>query len=452
MTKALALDLAPHQITVNCVVPGTIETLRGLPGAPGAPGAPARRCRRSAGAASPRRSRPWCACCAARTRATSPASRSTSTAAASCREAERLAGDAAAERAISRRLAASRCRRRSSRKPSTTSSTPSPRWSRARACCPAAKAISFVKTLGGTKEACVIGSRIVTTAANAALANGMSAHADETDDSHAPSLTHPGCGIVPAALAMAERERRSGAALLRAVALGYDVGCRLTHVARRLRVPRGRPFDAQLRADVRRGGGGRRAARLEADAGAPPALLYRAAGVGHLVLDARRGAHREGVRLRRHAGAQRRRRGGDGRARLHRRGRRVRRASAASSSPTDATPKPEVLVRELGETYEIMRTNIKRWSVGSPIQAPLDSLLDLIKEHGVEGGRRRAAGGARRAPGREHHRQPQHAGHLHAAPVRGDAARRHGDASSRRTTRSACATRKVLAVRRKIEL
>ena len=32
------------------------------------------------------------------------------------------------------------------------------------------------------------------------------AHADETDDSHAPSLTHPGCGIVPAALAMAERE------------------------------------------------------------------------------------------------------------------------------------------------------------------------------------------------------------------------------------------------------
>ena len=43
----------------------------------------------------------------------------------------------------------------------------------------------------------------------------MLAHADETDDSHAPSLTHPGCGIVPAALAMAERERRNGAAFLR---------------------------------------------------------------------------------------------------------------------------------------------------------------------------------------------------------------------------------------------
>ncbi len=37
MTRALALDLAPQGITVNCVVPGTIETVRGLPGAPERP-------------------------------------------------------------------------------------------------------------------------------------------------------------------------------------------------------------------------------------------------------------------------------------------------------------------------------------------------------------------------------------------------------------------------------
>ena len=37
MTRALALDLAPHGITVNSVVPGTIETIRGLPGAPERP-------------------------------------------------------------------------------------------------------------------------------------------------------------------------------------------------------------------------------------------------------------------------------------------------------------------------------------------------------------------------------------------------------------------------------
>jgi len=43
-------------------------------------------------------------------------------------------------------------------------------------------------------------------------------------------------------------------------------------------------------------------------------------------------------------------------------------------------PKPEVLVRGLGEDFEILRTNIKRWSVGSPIQAPLDSLALLIQD------------------------------------------------------------------------
>ena len=92
---------------------------------------------------------------------------------------------------------------------------------------PGRKAISYAKTLGGKAEAVIAGSRIVTTAATAALANGMLGHADETDDSHAPSLCHPGCAIVPAALAMGERERASGAALLRAVALGYDIGTRI---------------------------------------------------------------------------------------------------------------------------------------------------------------------------------------------------------------------------------
>ena len=75
---------------------------------------------------------------------------------------------------------------------------------------PGRTAISYGKTLGGAKEATVIGSRSLTNAINAALINGMLAHADETDDSHAPSLTHPGCGIVPAALAMGERERSNG--------------------------------------------------------------------------------------------------------------------------------------------------------------------------------------------------------------------------------------------------
>ena len=51
---------------------------------------------------------------------------------------------------------------------------------------PGKMAISYVKTLGGRREATVAGSGFLTSAVNAALANGMSAHADETDDSHAP--------------------------------------------------------------------------------------------------------------------------------------------------------------------------------------------------------------------------------------------------------------------------
>ena len=60
--------------------------------------------------------------------------------------------------------------------------------------------------------------------------------------------------------------------------------------------------------------------------------------------------------------------------------------------------------RTSARRYEIMNTNIKRWSVGSPIQAPLDALLDLIREHGIKADDVEQARGARRAPGRQHHR------------------------------------------------
>jgi 2-methylcitrate dehydratase PrpD len=47
-------------------------------------------------------------------------------------------------------------------------------------------------------------------------------------------------------------------------------------------------------------------------------------------------------------------------------------------------PEPQRLIDGLGSTYEIMGTSIKRWSVGMPIQAPLDSLLELIRTHHIE--------------------------------------------------------------------
>ncbi|HXF76496.1 MAG TPA: MmgE/PrpD family protein, partial [Methylomirabilota bacterium] len=49
-------------------------------------------------------------------------------------------------------------------------------------------------------------------------------------------------------------------------------------------------------------------------------------------------------------------------------------------------PDPAALVRDLGLRYEIMNTNIKRWPVGSPIQAPLDSLRQLMGKHSVHAG------------------------------------------------------------------
>src|SRR5207253_5330168 len=87
----------------------------------------------------------------------------------------------------------------------------------------------FVQRFGGRREASVVGSRLVTSAINAALANGMLAHANETDDSHAPSRNHPGCAVVPAALAAAETTRASGEKFLRAVVLGYDVASRVNY-------------------------------------------------------------------------------------------------------------------------------------------------------------------------------------------------------------------------------
>ncbi|MSQ23566.1 MAG: MmgE/PrpD family protein [Chloroflexi bacterium] len=245
---------------------------------------------------------------------------------------------------------------------------------------PGRQATSYVQTLGGTKEACVVGSRFVTTAQNAALANGMLAHADETDDSHAASQTHPGCGIVPAALAMAERGRCSGEALLRAVALGYDVGCRLTMSLNALEF-RGdghstHSFGAMFGA--------------AAAAGALAGLTYdqtryllsytvqQASGVSCWMRD------EEHVEKSFDFGGMPARNG-------------VAAATMVAHGFTAVDdvfsgernffvaygrdPNPAELVRELGSTFEISNTDIKRWSVGSPIQAPLDALVELIRTH-----------------------------------------------------------------------
>ncbi|HEY2037907.1 MAG TPA: MmgE/PrpD family protein, partial [Steroidobacteraceae bacterium] len=88
-------------------------------------------------------------------------------------------------------------------------------------------AAKYVAQLGGTPEATVVGTHTLTSVVNAAFANAMAAHADESDDSNPVGPFHPGCACVPAALAIAEHTGRGGMEVLRAVTLGYDVGTRL---------------------------------------------------------------------------------------------------------------------------------------------------------------------------------------------------------------------------------
>jgi len=44
------------------------------------------------------------------------------------------------------------------------------------------------------------------------------------------------------------------------------------------------------------------------------------------------------------------------------------------------------LIEKLGERHEVVRTNIKKWSVGSPIQAPLDALELLLQRRRFDAG------------------------------------------------------------------
>src|SRR5712691_9401426 len=43
-----------------------------------------------------------------------------------------------------------------------------------------------------------------------------------------------------------------------------------------------------------------------------------------------------------------------------------------------------LLIEKLGERYEVTRTQIKKWTVGAPIQAPLDALDNLLKRNHFE--------------------------------------------------------------------
>jgi 2-methylcitrate dehydratase PrpD len=246
-------------------------------------------------------------------------------------------------------------------------------------------AIAYVRRLGGTPQASVVGSRVMTSCVNAALANGMLAHADETDDSHAPSRNHPGCAVVPAALAAAEAIHASGEQFLRAVVLGYDVAARMNYAlgadafafSGRMTHSFGGTF----------GAGAAAAALLGLDApGARHLLSYcaqQASGVGSSVRDA------DHIEKAFDFGGMSARNG-------------VAAATMVAAGFTGVDdvfsgernffqayavePDPGKLADGLGQRFEILGTNIKKWSAGSPAQSAIDALLHLMDTKGVTAG------------------------------------------------------------------
>lgn len=243
-------------------------------------------------------------------------------------------------------------------------------------------AAEFVGDLGGRPEATVIGTPIVSSAVQAAFANAMAAHADETDDSHLGGLFHPGCAIVPAALAISESNNRSGTHLVRAIALGYDIGARFNKVIG-VKTPRAASHSTHSLGTVF-GAAAAAGALLNLSTQQAIFLLsyatQQASGVPYWNRDS---DHVEKAFDFAGMGA----RNGIYAALM------VRAGFTGVSDPLlgnpsyltafAKSPRPEEFTSGLGERFEIMDASIKKWCVGSPIQAALDALMVMVNTHGL---------------------------------------------------------------------
>ena len=243
-------------------------------------------------------------------------------------------------------------------------------------------ALRYVRELGGTPEASVVGSDLRTTAINAALANAMCAHADETDDFEPVTKAHPGCSAIPAALAMAERHGGTGQDLMRAVALGYDLGCRLLMALGPDQV-RGSHRSAEGTASTFVALGAAASLAGLDETGMRFALSYAAQQVSGVWSWVRDRDHVEkafdfaGMGARNGLTAVTMVQAGltgvpdvlDGTQNL-----------LAALSPA---PRPDEMARDLGTRFYVTDTAIKTFSVGYPIQSPLDALLALRRQYGL---------------------------------------------------------------------
>ncbi len=249
---------------------------------------------------------------------------------------------------------------------------------------PAQAAFRFARDYAADRTATIVASNLTANPIEAALVNGMLAHADETDDSHEYSQSHPGCAVVPAALAAGEKFGIDGSKFLRAVTLGYDIGTRLTMSFGAIDFRNNSHKSTHAIAGVF---GAAAAAGCAAGLNAQQMrwlLDYTAqmsAGIGAWTRDTR---HIEKAFV--FAGMPAR----NG----------ITAALVVESGFTGIDDifsgadnyflayapqaRQNELTQELGERYEIARTNVKKWPVGSPIQAALDAIDIILGRHPVE--------------------------------------------------------------------
>ena len=249
---------------------------------------------------------------------------------------------------------------------------------------PGQAALRYIGSHAGKGAATIAGTPLTAAPIDAALANGVMAHADETDDSHNASRSHPGCAVVPAALAAGEEFGVDGARFLRAVTLGYDVGTRVLMAMGGFELS----YESSLSTHSMAGtfGAGAAAACIAGlDARQMRWVLDYSAQQSSGIIAWRRDTDhiekafvfggmpaRNGV-----TSALVVRAGWTGGEDL---------VSGADNYFLAYAPKakPARLIDRLGERFEIAESDIKKWTVGSPIQGPLDAIDAILRKQPFE--------------------------------------------------------------------
>jgi 2-methylcitrate dehydratase PrpD len=244
---------------------------------------------------------------------------------------------------------------------------------------PGKMAIEFAREYGGEKVATVVASPIMCGPIEAAFANGELAHSDETDDDFTTGGAHPGCAVVPAALAMGEKFGISGAHFVRSVALGDDLALRAMKT-----VGPGMKETHNLVGTMGAAGAAGCVASLSAQQ-MRWLLDYTCQQAGAGIGTWRRDTEHisKGFLF----GAMGARNGVNAALVVHTGWTGVNDVLSGPNNFVEsynAKADPAGMADQLGESYGIMVTTLKKWTTGGPIQAPLDALEILQKKHPFE--------------------------------------------------------------------